>query len=131
MSGPICLKCDRPLEKLDENYIEDRHCSDCLRWIKKGKGAVLIQNRSFYEFNAFMKGVFALYKFRGDVEAGRVFSHMFNKEIARSYHHVDRVIPIPLSEERLYERGFNQCSVWIEGFGYEQGDFHRIKHEEK
>ncbi len=132
ITGELCLKCGRPLAKLNVNYVKDHHCSDCMRWKTSGWGDILLNNKSFFEYNDFLKRVLALYKFRGDVEAGRVFSNKFQNEIKNAYRNVDMVIPIPSSEERLYERGFNQCHVWLEGTLYDQKHFlRRIKNEEK
>ena len=132
ITGELCLKCGRPLAKLNVNYVQDHCCSDCMRWKTSGWGEVLVNNKSFFEYNDFLKRILALYKFRGDVEVGRVFSSKFQKELKKAYRNMDMVIPIPSSRERLYERGFNQCHVWIEGTKYDQQHFlRRIKHEEK
>ncbi|MBN8210701.1 ComF family protein [Bacillus sp. NTK071] len=132
ITGELCLTCGRPLSKLKPEYIHDHYCSDCIRWGNSEFGDVLESNKSFYEYNDFLKDILALYKFRGDVEAGRVFSAIFREEIEKSYGYVDGVIPIPSSEERLYERGFNQCEVWIEGTEFlEDQILCRINHEEK
>ena len=132
ITGELCLKCGRPLTKLKAEYIESERCFDCIRWQKSGLGEVLQSNRSFYEYNDFLKDILALYKFRGDVEAGRVFSSIFRKEIQKSYRNVDNIIPIPSSDTRLYERGFNQCAVWLEGTEFQNDQLlYRMNHEEK
>ncbi|TKD70989.1 ComF family protein [Pseudalkalibacillus hwajinpoensis] len=132
ITGELCLKCGRPLSKLKPDYIQDHYCSDCIKWRNSEFGNVLESNKSFYEYNDFLKDILSLYKFRGDVEAGRVFSAIFKKEILKSFGDVDGVIPIPSSEERLYDRGFNQCEVWIEGTEFHEGQIlYRINHEEK
>ncbi|WP_371017598.1 ComF family protein [Pseudalkalibacillus sp. JSM 102089] len=132
IEGDLCRKCGRPLNKLASKFVENQFCSDCRKWEEKGWGKVLIHNKSFYEYNAFLKNTLALYKFRGDVEVGRAFSHLIQKELKKSYSFIDQVIPMPTSKERLYERGFNQCEVWIEGTSFEQeSPLIRIKNEEK
>lgn len=114
ISGEICLKCGRQLSKLKAVYVRDDICIDCHRWMASELGSVLVHNRSFFEYNDFIKSVLSLYKFRGDAEAGKVFNNVFLREIRRGYNFVDGVIPIPLSIERQYERGFNQCELWLE-----------------
>lgn len=70
-----------------------------------------MKNRSVYLYNDWMKDVVALWKFRGDyviVEAfRRPFSQAFRRHFGRDWH----VVPIPLSRERLDERGFNQAEA--------------------
>ncbi|MDQ0484741.1 ComF family protein [Guptibacillus hwajinpoensis] len=132
ITGELCITCGRPLSKLKPEYIYNHDCSDCMKWRTSEFGDVLKFNRSFYEYNDFMKDILALNKFRGDVEAGRVFSAIFQDEIKKSYDYVDYVIPIPSSLERLYERGFNQCEVWIEGTKFQEKPILcRVNHEEK
>ncbi|WP_377892357.1 ComF family protein [Alkalihalobacillus sp. R86527] len=92
----------------------------------------LVHNRSLFEYNDFIKRVLVIYKYRGDVEAGRAFNNMFTKEIRKSYRFIDGVVPIPLSYERLYERGFNQCEIWLEKGSHTINNcLVRTNHEEK
>jgi competence protein ComFC len=130
--GPVCLKCGRSLQQIDERFVEGKQCTDCVRWGKRGWGEVLTHNKSFYEYNDFLKKILALYKYRGDVEVGRVFSSLIYHELKKSYSFIDQVIPMPASQERMYERGFNQCEVWIEGTKFVQDSpLMRTKNEEK
>lgn len=130
--GPVCLKCGRSLEQIDTRFVHGECCSDCVKWGEKGWGELLTHNRSFYNYNDFLKKILALYKYRGDVEVGRVFSNLIHRELKTSYPFIDQVIPMPASDERMYERGFNQCEVWLEGTKYVQDSpLKRTKNEEK
>ncbi|PFG14822.1 ComF family protein [Bacillus sp. es.036] len=130
--GPLCLKCGRSLQQIDSRFVEGKQCSDCVRWGERGWGEVLTHNKSSFEYNDFLKKILALYKFRGDVEVGRVFSSLILRELKGSYSFIDQVIPMPASQERMYERGFNQCEVWIEGTRFVQDSpLMRTKNEEK
>ncbi|MED4971624.1 ComF family protein [Geobacillus kaustophilus NBRC 102445] len=105
--GRLCEMCGRPLEEAKPSL-----CADCLRWQEDEQwGRVLVKNRSVYLYNDWMKDVVALWKFRGDyviVEAfRRPFSQAFRRHFGRGWH----VVPIPLSRERLDERGFNQAEA--------------------
>ncbi|STO13713.1 DNA utilization protein GntX [[Flavobacterium] thermophilum] len=105
--GRLCEMCGRPLEEAKPSL-----CADCLRWQEDEQwGRVLVKNRSVYLYNDWMKDVVALWKFRGDyviVEAfRRPFSQAFRRHFGRDWH----VVPIPLSRERLDERGFNQAEA--------------------
>ncbi|WP_270180108.1 ComF family protein [Alkalihalobacillus sp. CinArs1] len=105
---------------------------DCQRWVEKSFLNGLVHNRSLFEYNDFMKHVLTLYKYRGDAEVGRAFNSMFSKTITKSYKCIDFVIPIPLSIERLYDRGFNQCDLWLEKVPNRLSNcLVRIHHEEK
>lgn len=110
----VCAECEAKFEKIGGALCNgcgrewtDSVCPDCKRWELKEYKGVLKYNRSIYHYNSFMKEVLALYKFRGDV----VLAKLFKEELKKIYkvHFQDLlVVPIPLSEERLYERGFNQ-----------------------
>ncbi|AMQ21737.1 ComF family protein [Geobacillus sp. JS12] len=105
--GRLCEMCGRPLEEAKPSL-----CADCLRWQDDEQWRrVLVKNRSVYLYNDWMKDVVALWKFRGDyviVEAfRRPFSQAFRRHFGRDWH----IVPIPLSPERLYERGFNQAEA--------------------
>lgn len=105
--GRVCETCGRPLDEAAPSL-----CADCLRWQGDEQwGKVLVKNRSVYVYNDWMKDVVALWKFRGDyviVEAfRRPFVQAFFRQFGRGWH----VVPIPLSRERLDERGFNQAEA--------------------
>lgn len=132
IKGEVCLKCGRSLQQIDARFVQGKHCTDCVRWGERGWTDVLIQNKSFYVYNDFLKKILALYKYRGDVEVGRVFSSPIQKELIRSYAFIDQVIPMPSSPERMYERGFNQCEVWIEGTKFaKDSPLKRMRNEDK
>lgn len=110
IEGELCIVCGRSLERLASSHQEKRMCRDCLRWEEGAMRGALMQNRSLYVYNDWAKEVLARYKFRGDA----VLSEIFHKEIRRLYKHLPqscRVIPVPLSIERQYERGFNQAEL--------------------
>lgn len=108
LSGPLCRICGRSLDALGETFREGDLCYDCVRWEESMYANLLVKNRSLYHYNAFLKEVVAQYKFRGDV----AMVEGFRREWVQLYHKEFRdkqVVPIPLSKERLYERGFNQA----------------------
>lgn len=97
--GPQCDLCSRPLD-------EKGRCKDCISWLAKAPiGSALDSNVSLYKYNPFMKEYIARFKYRGDYELGRLFA----QEVRRAAPKADIIIPVPLSEERLTERGFNQA----------------------
>mgnify|MGYP005749801145 CR=1 FL=1 len=105
ISGPTCPVCFRPSDEL---------CDDCVRWDEHELQGVLTRNVSVYRYNDFMKEVLARYKFRGDAALADIFQSEMNK----AFHHYYKdkwIVPIPLSEQRLFERGFNQSELLLSG----------------
>ncbi|WP_353854436.1 phosphoribosyltransferase family protein [Bacillus sp. Bos-x628] len=59
-----------------------------------------------------MKDILARFKFRGDTALAELFKQDVQAAFKRSFSMKDHLlIPIPLSKERLKERGFNQSVV--------------------
>lgn len=109
ITGDICDKCGRPFRNLEPKHREGNLCIDCVRW---GEGA-LAKNRSLYVYNEFLQEVIAKWKFRGDAELTKLFTTEL-QQLAKSFGQIDAIVPIPLSAERLYERGFNQSKLLAE-----------------
>ena len=105
ISGPTCPVCFRPGDEL---------CDDCLRWDEHELRGVLTRNVSIYRYNDFMKDVLARYKFRGDAALAGIFQYEMRKAFQQHYKN-GLIVPIPLSEERLFERGFNQTELLLGG----------------
>lgn len=90
-------------------------CDDCRRWDKFYEGRdPLKRNIATFTYNNFMKAVIAKWKYRGDFELIHMFSDPIKKSISTYFHDILKkaiIVPIPLSDERLQERGFNQASA--------------------
>ncbi|MEH7651741.1 ComF family protein [Bacillus safensis] len=103
---PICPMCGRAQSN-------DQMCQDCYKWNKRPDSTkVLVKNRSVYTYNELMKDVLARFKFRGDT----ALVELFKRDVQVAFKHSfcikePLLIPIPLSHERLKERGFNQSVV--------------------
>jgi len=104
ISGKVCGKCCRPIKR--------NLCSDCHQWdLLYGGEDPLTKNISTYRYNEFMKEIIVKWKYRGDYE----LFNLFKQDILSSKTKFSQLgikdaslVPIPLSEERIYERGFNQ-----------------------
>jgi len=115
----ICQHCEQKLKKLDgsrcqrcSRMSEKRICKDCNWWERRLEKDVLTYNHSIYIYNAFMQDVIAKWKYRGDYQLGEVFRDPLMR--AFTYHFRKKelvVVPIPLSQERKWERGFNQAKM--------------------
>ncbi len=112
IQGEICDACGRSFSKIDAQYRHKNLCYDCMRWKETASfGGVLTQNRSVYAYDEFLKSVMSTFKFRGDYVLIEVFRQLFSEIFLKYYTKESIIIPIPLSEERLYERGFNQAEA--------------------
>ena len=83
-------------------------CQDCRAW-REEQGSGVVTNRSLFTYNALMKDVVATYKYRGDAALAGLFVSGVKKLAASS--NADLYTVIPLAEDRLFERGFNQAAL--------------------
>jgi competence protein ComFC len=112
IEGELCTVCGRPLKNLSSDYVKGDLCFDCVRWQQNERWKdTLTKNRSVYLYNDFMKDILTLFKFRGDVAIAEAFRENFRKCFQQHYNQQFVIVPIPLSPERLNERGFNQAVV--------------------
>lgn len=130
IEGEICKICGRPFDSLEPHYRKGDLCTDCTRWEEDTtyKG-VLAQNHSLYLYNDFLKELIAKYKYRGDYILAKIFSEQIKNKIKEIKPTI--IIPIPLSEERLQERGFNQAEALIIEAGYKASNLLTRIHSEK
>src|SRR5690606_16220178 len=112
IDGELCEICGRPFSDVADEYREGNLCYDCVRWEKDSVWqCVLTKNKSIYLYNDFAKEVISLYKFRGDYAISTIFKTPLKKAYNTHFLTSHFIVPIPLSNERLYERGFNQAAV--------------------
>ncbi|HET7522314.1 MAG TPA: ComF family protein [Bacillales bacterium] len=108
LAEPLCGVCGRSLEGLDEGYRHGDVCYDCVRWEEGPWRGIFVKNRSLCRYNSFLREIIARYKFRGDAVMvkgiRREWEQLYERDFAGMV-----AVPIPLSKERLYERGFNQA----------------------
>ena len=119
----LCKSCRSPLKPIDENVLhcrkcwkqsEEDLCEDCEYWENHFHGDPLEQNWALYEYNDAMKEMIAKWKYRGDYILGEMFKEdfrsLFLKKIRSTIKH-PMIVPLPLSVERMKERGFNQAEM--------------------
>jgi competence protein ComFC len=117
ISGDCCKMCCRSFSQLDEQFRHGDLCNDCVRWEADPKWSdFLDQNFSLFHYNDFLKEVIARFKFRGDYIIAKAFTEPLKQELSKLT--FDYLVPIPLSEERLYERGFNQAEALLAAAGF-------------
>ncbi|RUT42979.1 ComF family protein [Paenibacillus anaericanus] len=131
---PRCYTCGRPVG-----------CPDCSRQSAGSRNFIL--NRSAVAYNTTMREWLGQYKFRGHEAYGPVLSRMMGSAMTRMLQelaaeqggasvHFDAVTFVPISEERLMERGFNQAELLARGAASVSGIpllalLERTRHTEK
>ena len=128
----LCLDCDSTFDRIGEENCPNcmktglsTKCQDCQFWCKEG---VEVSHRAIFIYNQAMKDFFSRYKFDGDFLLRKVFASVLSEEL-KKYKEYQFVV-IPLSPERLLERGFNQVEGLIEAAGFSFQDL-LGKREEK
>lgn len=130
IEGQRCSLCSRSLEKLPEELKEDEVCRDCIRWEEDPDWqGILQQNLSLFEYNDFLKDYLARYKYRGDHRLAKAFEPQLANHLKTLQ--FDQILPIPLSEKRHYERGFNQSAALLEGAQVTPSELLSRSHSEK
>lgn len=118
-SVELCQACLDSFEKIEEPHCPtcckpggDETCSDCLYWEKQGRS---VSHKALYHYNEAMKDYFSRYKFEGDYLLRKVFGKEI-KQALKTYKGYT-LVPIPLSEQREEERGFNQVTGFLDAAG--------------
>ncbi|SJZ70132.1 competence protein ComFC [Pilibacter termitis] len=106
IEGEICLGCSK---KSQENY-----CQDCLEW-KKIYPKYDFSHKALFHYNEAMQNYIERYKFFGDYR----LRFIFQKEILQNLkvYKGKILIPIPLSNNRMEERRFNQVEGLLDAAG--------------
>ncbi|WP_339233996.1 ComF family protein [Oceanobacillus sp. FSL W7-1281] len=118
----LCETCAAKLEIIPGNRCEicsrawnGAICSDCQQWRQLGEN--IEGNYSIYYYNETMRDLITQWKFRGDYVLREVFrkdlQHAFEKQFASITPSI-AAVPIPLSKNRMQERGFNQSLALAE-----------------
>ena len=116
----LCSDCASTFERIGEENCSNcmktglsTKCQDCQFWCKEG---VEVSHRAIFIYNQAMKDFFSRYKFDGDFLLRKVFASFLSEEL-KKYKEYQFVV-IPLSPERLLERGFNQVEGLVEAAGF-------------
>ncbi|SEH40109.1 competence protein ComFC [Halobacillus karajensis] len=102
--SPCCPSCHRPDQELT--------CKDCLQWFESHPG-LLDRNVSVFKYNEFNKELVARWKYRGDYVLVEAFKEEIQKKWLSAGYQGRKVVQVPLSVQRLMERGFNQSDAII------------------
>lgn len=122
--GPRCRRCSRKNE--------ETICGDCLQWQKRHDQ--LEFNYSVYTYNEQMQAMVTKWKYRGDYTLGNAFGQNFREIYTEVFSFLRGdvcVVPIPLSKDRMKERGFNQAKMLASFLPAMPYDVLRRTHSEK
>lgn len=100
---PVCSRCGKPLEDEREEY-----CYDCGR-----KTCEFVQGKALWVYKGIVKDSLYRFKYHNRQE----YAEYYSLELIRVYGEwlrrcdIQAVVPIPLSQRRLRQRGFNQAEL--------------------
>jgi competence protein ComFC len=117
----ICSSCQALIPWVDEIQCpicgRPEACPDCIR-----RTAYFVMNRAAVRYSPDMKRWLSHYKYRGDEKLGQLFADMLFEAykryvvtLAGDKHAFDLITYVPVSRERLAERGFNQAEQMAYG----------------
>ncbi|MGM0215158.1 ComF family protein [Enterococcus sp. AZ109] len=117
----LCFRCQKKFHRLNkaktcpgcgrENTGE--LCQDCQQW-QESQGYTL-KNTALFSYNEGFQEWIEAYKFKGDYRLRSVIARELKKEIRKYPDYL--ISPIPLSNERFAQRGFNQVIGCLEVTG--------------
>lgn len=101
-------------------------CSDCQYWENRGK---TVDHQTLYRYNEKMMNYFSMYKFQGDYCLRKVFAKEVRLYLAQQKDYA--IVPIPISQERYAERGFNQVIGVLDAAGISYKTLLKKNHSKK
>jgi competence protein ComFC len=120
----LCVNCKQSIP-----WIYEVKCATCGRYedcydCNRRAQTHFIANRGAVRYSMEMKEWLARYKYRGDERLLPIFIEMLQyplesllQQLPASHPSFDYISYIPLSQERLLERGFNQAEQFAQGLG--------------
>lgn len=112
----MCVRCFKQLNRIDRTTACQTclkkasydHCLDCQKWQMEYPN-IELAHESLFEYNSFFAEWLEEFKYKGNFKKAVCF-----KEELRSYlqnKEYDLLIPIPISESKRKQRGFNQVEA--------------------
>lgn len=100
LAPPLCLVCGMPLAA------PATHCADCRRTPPRFRAL-----RSWSGFEGPLRNALHRLKYRRDIGLGEALAPQFSQFALGLGWHTEVVVPVPLSRERLNQRGYNQAEL--------------------
>lgn len=100
IEDPVCKKCGKQLAH------DDDHCLDC-----KTTTHHYTQGIALYPYEGAVQEAIYRFKYGGRRKYAQFFAKMMYHKLKETafFHKVDLIIPVPVSKERLQQRGYNQA----------------------
>lgn len=113
-----CYHCEQQFTKIDPNSAcpgcgrsdSSEMCSDCQLW--QEKLGFIMHNRSLFQYDEGFRQWIETFKFIGDFRLRGAFSAELQTALKTKTDFL--ICPMPLSQERFEQRGFNQVSSCLE-----------------
>lgn len=99
LNGPLCQRCGRPLPKAGI-------CQECQSAPPSYRAL-----RSWGIHTGPLRNAIHRLKYRGDMGLGEALAYHLIQVYEQAQWHTDLIVPVPLSSQRLQERGYNQASL--------------------
>ena len=96
---PYCEKCGEPIEK-------SGLCKRCQARLPRYEQLI-----SYAQFEGSIRNAIHRLKYRRDIALGLLFSEFLYGLLERMEWEIDKIVPVPLGNIRLSERGYNQSSL--------------------
>jgi ComF family protein len=117
----LCLDCRNLFHRVEA----DSSCPFCGRWVSTPSacGACIVSRPLFergyygFYFEGPLREALLSFKFKGRKDVGRLLIRLLEDELKVMREGFDVIVPLPVTEKRLKERGFNQSYVMAEEIG--------------
>lgn len=112
----ICIQCGRDMGGRTPSLLSDRQkCGDCA----SVRDEPLAGNRGLLVYNEWGKDMLSRFKYRGDERMAGLFAALLALAFYRYYGSIRFrcAAAVPLHDNRLRERGFNQVELMVSGLG--------------
>lgn len=100
---PVCKKCGKPLDDEQQEY-----CYDCIH-----QRRAFIQGKALWVYQGAVRESISRFKYNGRQEYAKYYAgellRVHGEWIKRQG--IDALVPIPLSRQRMRQRGFNQAEL--------------------
>ena len=99
LQGVTCLHCGK---QLSEQY-QDSTCPDC-------KAGVFYYERAYscFEYSGIGKELVYKFKYEGKIQLSEVIAGLMEERLRNEGLKIDAIVPVPIHENKLKTRGFNQ-----------------------
>lgn len=108
LQGVTCLHCGK---QLNENY-NYSICPDCITGIFHYDRAY-----SCFEYSGIGKELIYKLKYGGKTQLAKVISALMEERLRNEGLAIDAIVPVPIHENKLKERGFNQSYLIAQELG--------------